>query len=83
MLESAGRRSARDWIVDVAMFFLAAGIGIYILVETWRDHDGVEVLLDFVLGVAEGVALAGGQLEHGADARGDFVLRATLPWTPA
>ena len=53
MLEDAhGRRSARDWIVDVAMFCLAAGIGIFILVETWDDHDGVEVLLDFVLGGA-------------------------------
>jgi hypothetical protein len=57
MLENAGRRSARDWIVDVAMFVLAAGIGIYILVETWGDHDGVEVLLDFVLGVAAWLAL--------------------------
>jgi signal transduction histidine kinase len=58
MLEDAhGRRSARDWIVDVAMFCLAAGIGIFILVETWDDHDGVEVLLDFVLGAAALLAL--------------------------
>jgi hypothetical protein len=28
------------------------------------------------------VALAGGVLEHGPDESGDFVLRATLPWTP-
>jgi hypothetical protein len=26
------------------------------------------------------VALAGGELRHGPDARGDFVLSATLPW---
>ena len=57
MLENAGRRSPRDWIVDIAMFILAAGIGTYILVETWRDHDGVEVLLDFVLGAAAWLAL--------------------------
>ena len=57
MLEDAGRRSARDWIVDVAMFFLAVGIGIFILVETWHDHDDVEVLLDCVLGAAALVAL--------------------------
>jgi signal transduction histidine kinase len=33
-----------------------------------------------LIGLAERVALAGGQLRHGPDARGDFVLSATLPW---
>ena len=32
-----------------------------------------------LVGLAERVALAGGRLEHGPDAAGDFVLRATLP----
>ena len=32
-----------------------------------------------LIGLAERVALAGGELEHGPNARGDFVLRATLP----
>jgi hypothetical protein len=35
-----------------------------------------------LVGLAERVALAGGTLEHGPDAAGDFVLRARLPWTP-
>ena len=35
-----------------------------------------------LIGLAERVGLAGGRLEHGPDAGGDFVLRATLPWTP-
>jgi signal transduction histidine kinase len=35
-----------------------------------------------LIGLAERVALAGGELEHGPDAAGDFVLRATLPWAP-
>jgi signal transduction histidine kinase len=35
-----------------------------------------------LVGLAERVALAGGALEHGPDVAGDFVLRATLPWTP-
>ena len=35
-----------------------------------------------LIGLAERVALAGGALEHGQNPRGDFVLRATLPWTP-
>jgi signal transduction histidine kinase len=32
-----------------------------------------------LVGLGERVALAGGTLDHGADARGDFVLRAALP----
>jgi signal transduction histidine kinase len=34
-----------------------------------------------LIGLAERVALSGGTLEHGLDLAGDFVLRATLPWT--
>jgi signal transduction histidine kinase len=34
-----------------------------------------------LIGLAERVALAGGELEHGPGPAGDFVLRATLPWT--
>jgi signal transduction histidine kinase len=34
-----------------------------------------------LIGLSERVALMGGRLEHGPNARGDFVLRATLPWT--
>ena len=33
-----------------------------------------------LVGLAERVSLAGGELAHGPDDRGDFVLRATLPW---
>jgi signal transduction histidine kinase len=33
-----------------------------------------------LVGLAERVALAGGELEHGPDGGGDFVLRASLPW---
>ena len=35
-----------------------------------------------LVGLAERVSLLGGELEHGPDENGDFVLRATLPWTP-
>jgi signal transduction histidine kinase len=34
-----------------------------------------------LVGLAERVSLAGGELEHGPDENGDFVLRASLPWT--
>jgi len=33
-----------------------------------------------LIGLAERVAIAGGELEHGPGTDGDFVLRATLPW---
>jgi hypothetical protein len=35
-----------------------------------------------LVGLAERVALAGGRLEHGPNAIGDFVLRATIPRQP-
>jgi signal transduction histidine kinase len=35
-----------------------------------------------LIGLTERVALAGGELSHGPDASGDFVLRARLPTTP-
>ena len=35
-----------------------------------------------LVGLAERVSLAGGELKHGPNENGDFVLRATLPWTP-
>jgi signal transduction histidine kinase len=35
-----------------------------------------------LVGLAERVSLLGGELEHGPNDNGDFVLRATLPWTP-
>ena len=35
-----------------------------------------------LIGLAERVTLAGGQLEHGRNAIGDFVLRATIPRPP-
>jgi hypothetical protein len=34
-----------------------------------------------LVGLRERVALTGGTLDSGPDERGDFVLRATLPWT--
>ena len=35
-----------------------------------------------LVGLAERVSLAGGELKHGPNENGDFVLRAILPWTP-
>jgi signal transduction histidine kinase len=35
-----------------------------------------------LIGLAERLALVGGELEHGPDGNGDFVIRATLPRAP-
>jgi signal transduction histidine kinase len=52
LLESGqGRRSARDWVVDVLMFVLAVGIGVIVLVSTWDDHSTVQRVVDIAVGV--------------------------------
>jgi hypothetical protein len=35
-----------------------------------------------LIGLAERLALVGGDLQHGSNAMGDFVLRATIPGCP-
>jgi len=53
LLESGqGRRSVRDWVVDVLMFVLAVGIGVIVLVTTWDDHSTVQRVVDIAVGVA-------------------------------
>jgi signal transduction histidine kinase len=54
---SAGRRTARDWAVDVAMFSLAAAFGLYILLSTWDEHAPWSAVLDVVLGAVACAAL--------------------------
>ncbi|HEY7622987.1 MAG TPA: histidine kinase [Solirubrobacteraceae bacterium] len=48
----AGRRSARDWVVDVVMFLLAIGIGVGVLAATWDDHSTLQATIDIAVGVA-------------------------------
>jgi signal transduction histidine kinase len=58
MLEAYdGRRSARDWIVDIAMFGLAAGLSAIVLTETWPDHHGLAAVFDVVVGAAVWLSL--------------------------
>ena len=56
---ASGTRSARDWVVDIVMFLLAAAIGIFTLVETWADHTGVLAAIDVVVGATACLALWG------------------------
>jgi signal transduction histidine kinase len=55
--ESGAKRTARDWIVDVVMFVIAAGIGVIVYAESESAHSDAENLLDVVLGVTSLVAL--------------------------
>jgi signal transduction histidine kinase len=52
-----GRRSARDWVVDVVMFALGIGIGVVVLVSTWDDHGTIEAVIDIAIGAVACVSL--------------------------
>jgi signal transduction histidine kinase len=47
---SSGRRSARDWSVDVAMFFLSAALGALVLAEVWSHRGDLANVIDFAIG---------------------------------
>jgi hypothetical protein len=55
--EPRGRRSVRDWIVDVTMFVLALGIGALVLQDTWSDHSDLQAALDIALGAVAALSL--------------------------
>jgi len=42
--------------------------------------DALSITEADAAGLAERAALTGGRLDHGSDRRGDFYLRAWLPW---
>ena len=51
MLEgSSDARTVRDWIVDVAIFVVAACYGVFVLSSTWEAHTDAVAVLDIVLG---------------------------------
>lgn len=53
----AGRRTLRDWVVDVLMILIAVGVGCLVFSETAYNHSDVTVVLDIVLGIVMCVAL--------------------------
>jgi signal transduction histidine kinase len=55
--DKGGRRSVRDWVVDLTMFALALGVGALVLGETWTDHSGPEIAFDIVLGSMAALSL--------------------------
>ena len=55
--ESGGKRTARDWLVDVLMTLIAVGIGVLVYAESEQSHSDLEDLLDVTLGVISVIAL--------------------------
>ena len=52
-----GRRSARDWVVDVALFAVAVGLGVALLADGWSEHSELGAVLDIVAGIVSLLAL--------------------------
>ena len=46
-----GRRTVRDWVVDLAIFAVAIASGVYVLSSTWDQHSTAMAVLDIALGV--------------------------------
>lgn len=53
----AGRRSARDWIVDVTLFVVAVAIGALVLSDNWANHSTTARVLELVVGTMSCAAL--------------------------
>jgi signal transduction histidine kinase len=49
---SGGRRSARDWVVDVALFGVAVAIGVLGLASITADRSDAGIVIDFIVGTA-------------------------------
>jgi signal transduction histidine kinase len=47
-----GRRSARDWVVDVALFGVAVAIGVLGLASITADRSDAGIVIDFIVGTA-------------------------------
>jgi signal transduction histidine kinase len=52
-----GRRTGTDWVVDIAAFAFAFGVGITVLLTTRDAHGGIGWLVDLALGVVALVAM--------------------------
>jgi signal transduction histidine kinase len=50
LVDVPGRRTARDWTVDSALFLVAIAVGIAGLVQGWPDHNAFQLAVDIALG---------------------------------
>ena len=69
----------RERVPSVPLYVAMGWLGVIAAVPMVQELPGAGLGL---VGLAERVALADGSFEHGEDAAGRFVGRATLPWTP-
>jgi signal transduction histidine kinase len=54
---AGGSRTARDWVVDIVIFAVALGSGLYVLSSTWERHSPAIAVVDIVLGTIACAAL--------------------------
>jgi signal transduction histidine kinase len=53
----AAGRSLLDWVVDIAAFVFAVGVGLAVLISTWSEHGQVIAVLDAICGSLACLAL--------------------------
>jgi signal transduction histidine kinase len=53
----AAGRSLLDWVVDIAAFVFAVGVGLAVLISTWSEHGQVVAVLDAICGSLACLAL--------------------------
>jgi signal transduction histidine kinase len=53
----AGRRTGTDWVVDIAAFVFALGVGVTVLATTREAHGGLGWIVDLALGLVALVAM--------------------------
>jgi signal transduction histidine kinase len=81
------RKHAPGAIIDVTVTGTAQAGLVAEIVSRGPDAAAASVLAPpgpgaGLIGLAERLALVGGDLQHGTNAMGDFVLRATIPASP-
>jgi hypothetical protein len=78
-----GRRTGTDWVVDIAAFAFALGVGTTVLFTTRDAHGGVGWLVDLALGLVSLAAETGLVGVNAALAQQGFrrpPVRRALPW---
>jgi signal transduction histidine kinase len=57
LADTGSRRSARDWVVDVALFAFAVAVGAAVLATSWDQHAAATATVDVALGTIACLAL--------------------------
>jgi signal transduction histidine kinase len=57
LLPGTNRRSLRDWLVDATMYAIAIVPSVFVIADTWSQHNAFGMTVDIVLGLASYVAM--------------------------